>query len=79
VEVLERRREELPREAGLKRPKNALQKERKRLALSRWDSTVARVVDEGLGPSLRVLSDANERRLRSREAAIWENRRMPNR
>jgi hypothetical protein len=77
VEVLERRREEMAGEAGLKRPKNALREERKWLALSRWDSTVDRVVDEGLRPSPRVLSDAKERRLGSREAAIWENRRVP--
>jgi hypothetical protein len=77
VKVLERRREEMPREAGLKPPKNALGKECKRLALSRWGSTVTRVLDEGLRPSPGVLSDAKERRLGSREAATRENRRMP--
>ena len=41
LEVLEQRREEMRREAELNRLKKALRADRKRLAISRWASTVA--------------------------------------
>ena len=74
MKVLKQRREEMLREPERNRLKKALRAKRKRPAAPRWASTVVQHAGVPRQRAAQVLSDAQERRLGSADAAAWANR-----